>query len=276
MKYGVNIVKWYPSDTGMFISASGDKRLCLWDTNELDVIYEKRFESLILSLDMSKLSVESYIAMGVDKYNMVQLMDLKTGFVTQTMRGHQGPITSVRWHPTHENLLLSGSRDGTIRMWDIRRAGTVFVYDRTQFEAKQSNYQKLHQAPTTTARSHTKAITDIIFTPCGKYLLSCGMDHKLRLWDADLGHCKPVGFNFTCPDKDFRPKLAVSNNSAIVYITSKRSIFAYEIQSGIRVNKLKGHYSDINCLTFHPILPQLYSGSADKNIIVWDPSIQYT
>lgn len=37
--------------------------------------------------------------------------------------GHRDEVWSVVWSPIDEYLLASGSLDGSVRLWDIRRAG---------------------------------------------------------------------------------------------------------------------------------------------------------
>lgn len=37
-------------------------------------------------------------------------------------RSHAGCISSVAWSPHNEHVLVSGSYDNTVRMWDIRTA----------------------------------------------------------------------------------------------------------------------------------------------------------
>lgn len=71
----------------------------------------------------------------------LQLWDSRTGLLRFTFRGHSEPITDMA--VSHENTLLaSGSLDKTVRVWCLRRGGTVFVY-----------------------RAHTAMITTIMFVP---------------------------------------------------------------------------------------------------------------
>ena len=39
-------------------------------------------------------------------------------------RGHSGPLCGVRFSHTSSDSLYSGSADGTVRLWDVRRPGT--------------------------------------------------------------------------------------------------------------------------------------------------------
>lgn len=48
--------------------------------------------------------------------NWVRLFNLVDGQPITHMKGHHGPVSSVRWHPTGDRI-VSGSDDGTVRMW---------------------------------------------------------------------------------------------------------------------------------------------------------------
>lgn len=36
------------------------------------------------------------------------------------LRGHTSTVKSVSWDPKHQDLLVTGARDGAICMWDLR------------------------------------------------------------------------------------------------------------------------------------------------------------
>ncbi|HEY7495162.1 MAG TPA: adenylate/guanylate cyclase domain-containing protein, partial [Candidatus Tectomicrobia bacterium] len=80
-----------------------------------------------------------------------------------TLRRHEGMINGITWAPDGQTL-ASGSRDGTIRLWDTR-TGT-----------------SLH-----TLRGHTGPVLDIGWAPDGQTLASGSRDGTIRLWDARTG-----------------------------------------------------------------------------------------
>jgi WD40 repeat protein len=55
----------------------------------------------------------------------VRLIDLATCGHSHTLVGHRDAVLTVAWCPLHEHVLASGSRDGTVRLWDVRRSGTT-------------------------------------------------------------------------------------------------------------------------------------------------------
>ena len=40
--------------------------------------------------------------------------------------GHTAPVTSVSWHPLDKNTVLTGSMDGSVRIWDVERGKLSF------------------------------------------------------------------------------------------------------------------------------------------------------
>jgi serine-threonine kinase receptor-associated protein len=62
---------------------------------------------------------KTFIAGGSDLW--LREFDYNTGEVLRTMKGHHGPVRSVRWHPNGKTG-ASASEDATIRLWDLTRA----------------------------------------------------------------------------------------------------------------------------------------------------------
>lgn len=58
---------------------------------------------------------ESYILVGGNSIN-VQVYSLKTGQLVENMEGHTDSVTCME---IDENILFTGSDDGTIRQWNL-------------------------------------------------------------------------------------------------------------------------------------------------------------
>jgi len=79
----------------------------------------------------------------------------------RTLIGHSGPVYAVSFSPD-KYYLLSGSEDGTIRLWCLLTYSCLVSY-----------------------KGHNGPIWDVKFGPYGHYFASCGMDKTARLWSTD-------------------------------------------------------------------------------------------
>ena len=84
------------------------------------------------------------------------------------LTGHTGGVVAVAWSPDGTHL-LTGSTDGTARIWDATTA------------------EPLHHLT-----AHTSAVWAVAWSPDGTHLLTGSDDGTARIWDATSG--LPVGF----------------------------------------------------------------------------------
>jgi WD40 repeat protein len=97
----------------------------------------------------------------------IKIWDRSTGSLLQTLRGHSHRITALI--PLPGEKLISGSSDGTIRLWDLKTSREI---------------GKLDMGPTNCAKdgSLRADITNLSLSPDGQYL-ACSMSlAELRIW----------------------------------------------------------------------------------------------
>src|SRR3954454_22036897 len=76
------------------------------------------------------------------------------------LKGHQHTITCLAFAPDGR-LLASGSKDTTVRLWDLATG-----------------------QPVATLEGHVDMVTAVAFAPDGKTLASCSHGNVIHLWDA--------------------------------------------------------------------------------------------
>ncbi|KAJ7989264.1 hypothetical protein DPEC_G00317680 [Dallia pectoralis] len=83
------------------------------------------------------------------------------------LQGHQGPVNTVRWCPVPQlsHLLLSASMDKTVKIWDGVESGRCLK----------------------TCSSHSGAVRDACWSPCGRRLLTGSFDNMAMLTDLETG-----------------------------------------------------------------------------------------
>ena len=144
----ISKVQWYPVDSGAFLSSSRDGSLLVWDTDSLSPVAQctpfgaKGIGSFHLSPRRSHSAV-------VASFNdpSLKLVDIRSGASSHTLLGHAHPgVSSVQWAPHTDVMLASGGIDGTIRLWDIRKAGSracvaILNQDKTHPPSKAKAYK---------------------------------------------------------------------------------------------------------------------------------------
>lgn len=183
---------------------------------------------------------------------------------------------------------LSGSSDGTIRVWDLESGeylkvktdkglgnGIDCVNCTPDFKlALAGGWNSIlyvwnlesEECPIK-LKGHTDWITCLSITPDGKKAVSGSRDRTLRLWDpvgqkciAKLeGHTTPIyGVSIT-PDG----KLAVS-------ASTDKTLRLWDLEKKICIGKLEGHEKSVYSISITPDGKMGVSGSSDKTIRVWD------
>jgi WD40 repeat protein len=216
----MNRAVWHGKEAIVFITASADGRVGVWDANLLQQVYSMRpfpkrqaVQSAdadaaywpISSMDKNSHAADQMIVTSTHD-PCVKLVDLRTGGCSHSLLGHARGCTVVRWSPQSPYCLASGDKEGMIRIWDIRKASsclTVLQRDenrspddnrqtlrriRAHYEhLKRGNKAKSHQQKPiqpqhTIHSSHTGPIEQLAFDPTGQYLVSLS-NMTLSLWD---------------------------------------------------------------------------------------------
>lgn len=260
-KFNINSIKWFPRDTGIFVSSSSDKSVQVWDTNEMTAVDKFKFKGHVYDAALSARGGKtSHLIAAAISDHLVKLCDMKSGSDTHTLRGHTAAVNSVVWSNRNAYALISGGRDGKIIMWDIRRSNAAVHY----FDQFNGNTEKAHCGP----------VTSLSQTEGGLFLLSSGQDEQVRCWDMTNGENTFTNFG-TAAYPDVKSVSAdISTNSCypgLLYLPNGSDISVYDILSGQHVTDLSGHFGRVNAVCFNKAIPQLYSCSSDCTVLVWEP-----
>lgn len=159
--------------------------------------------------------------------------------------GHTKGVQAIELSPTYGHLLLSGSMDHTVRIWDVyneRKCKRVY-------------------------EGHTGAIRAINFSNDGKQFLSCGFDRFIQLWDTETGQSIKSFTNRRVP---YCVKFFPADNSQFVIGDSNNMVVQFDARSGEVVQEYNHHLQAVNSVTFVDDNRRFVSTSDDKKILVWE------
>lgn len=157
---------------------------------------------------------------------------------------YEGRVNCVRFNLDESNLILSGSIDGKVKIWDLRSRS---------FEHLQEIDDCKDSVTHVDLNDH-------------ELLISC-LDKKVRLYDVRYGKmkCDYVGKSVTCSSLS-------QDNQCILTSALGNSLMLFDKVSGELLNEYKGHrnlvYNVQNCMSNNCSF--LMSGSEDGFVYIWD------
>lgn len=183
--HGITHLAFYPFDADAFLSSSYDKTLRLWATQRAALTAVFDLNATIYSHATSPIAGHLLVSCATQHSN-ARLVDLRSGSAVQALVAHGGPVLCTAWSPRHEHVLASGHADGRVRIWDIRRAGGV-VAQLDQEDSLGIVHRSSRGRSGAAARAHDEAVNGLAWTGDGAYMVSAGLDRKVRVWDAATG-----------------------------------------------------------------------------------------
>jgi periodic tryptophan protein 2 len=160
----VTALKLVPKKNNTLLSASLDGTVRAYDLVKyrnfrvLEPNKPTQFNSL--AVDQSG---DIIVAGSLDPFN-IYVWSLRTGQLMDILNGHTGPISSLCFSQTGA-MLVSGSWDQTVRVWDI-------------FEKKGS----------VDSLAHTSEVLSVDFHPNNKDIISTTLGGQMYMWQAAEGN----------------------------------------------------------------------------------------
>ncbi|KAG8877384.1 protein with putative role during mitosis [Tulasnella sp. 331] len=199
----------------------------------------------------------------------IKLWDVQNEYKnTKTLVGHDHSVSTARFMPSGD-LIVSASRDMTIRLWDVSTGHCLKTYS-----------------------GHSQWVRSVLPSEDSKLLISSCNDHTARLWDAQtgevkmdfLGHENIVEVAIFAPISTYPsirelaglsdvPKSTDRSKAPGLFVATgarDKTIKLWDATSGQILRNLTGHDNWVRALVFHPTGKFLLSAADDKTIRVWD------
>ncbi len=188
----------------------------------------------------------------------VRLWELERNIELRRFVGHTASVWSVAFSPDTSppnpslrigeggrgvRLALSGSADGSVRLWDVETGRELRRLD-----------------------GHAGLVTCVAFSPDGRKALSAGYDHAVCLWDLQTGQ----------ELKRFKGSMRYINHVAFspggrrILVCAEKTVHLFNVQTGQEVRRLEGHAGSVLTAVFSPDGCQILSGSDDRTLRLWD------
>ncbi|KAI8384692.1 WD40-repeat-containing domain protein [Radiomyces spectabilis] len=213
-------------------------------------------------------------------YNELKRRWRKGNASTRYLTGHDNSIYCLVW--VGPNLIVSGSRDRSIKMWDLsmgkqgeclltrtHHQGSVLCLrvseDRTFMVSGSSDATCLVWSlpdllPGLRLQGHNGGVLDICIIH--DRIISSSRDGIIRVWNKQgietqrlVGHTGPVN------------ALEAQGNQ-IVSASGDTTLKLWDIETGQCLRTFEGHTRGLACVRFHG--NRIYSGGQDSKLKIWD------
>ncbi|KUF95667.1 Serine/threonine-protein kinase-transforming protein Rmil [Phytophthora nicotianae] len=298
LQFGISMVDWYPVDGGLCISSSLDEHVKIWDFETFSCVSTLHLRSKVFGAKFSPVSTTHSLIAAATARGELRLVDMESGATAHSLLGHKDEIWTLDWSPASEFLLATGSRDGEIRLWDIRRSGATACLLCLNHEGKanvpgrSSLYTNVKREKPMSLSAAAKvrkrrrvggAGDEFDVYPDGRFLLSNGMDEKLRLWNATSGEHQFMnyeGVRRAQPRAARNVQMAAVQEggaweSTLVFVPngSEGALTSYRVfgDSGAPIGSATAHYQQLTACLYRKTTRELYSAGEDGLIMKWKP-----
>lgn len=223
----------WSSDQRFFLSV--DDRLRLFDVEGVCV---REFDERVARCVAWKEDQKQALAASNDT---LLLIDLQSGLTLHKLKGHKDGIYCAAFDETGQRA-LSGSREGTVRVWNLERGSCTGVME-----------------------GHSYHVQDVAWAKDQKHMVSCSRD--IRLWNVQTGSCVRVLDGHADTIRSVRWS---ADDSQLVSAAHDGTVRIWDPQTGDCLRVLKGHPFGVVAAVFSHDQRSVFSCDWKGGVRVWD------
>ncbi|RKP30229.1 WD40 repeat-like protein [Metschnikowia bicuspidata] len=169
---GVSAVAFSPTNSNILASGSDDLTIRLWNVASKSSICTLKKHTYHVSALQFNSKGNVLVSSSADE--TIVVWDLAQGRSLRTLAAHSDPVSSISLSPD-DTLIASASHDGLMRLFDTETGQCLktLVYNSASHGTATASTSEVVNFP----------ISNVLFSPNGKYILSSSLDGKIRLWD---------------------------------------------------------------------------------------------
>ena len=190
------------------------------------------------------------------QHSNVRLVDLRSRSTAQSLSATGGAVLAVSWSPRLERVLASGHADGSVRLWDARRGHGplgLLNMDDSLGVVHRFNHAMVSGLPWSrgtvrlSARAHADSVNGLTWSDDGNYIVSAGLDGRIRVWDAATGANTLAGFGSAVQNRRVVPvrmlvppgSLTAAGSRELLFWPNEHEVLMLDLHEGYIVRRLR-------------------------------------
>ncbi|CUM56196.1 uncharacterized protein AC631_03639 [Debaryomyces fabryi] len=224
---GISDIEFSPTNSNIIASCSDDLTIRLWSIKKKQCL--KVLKKHTYHVTAVKFSLKGNILISGSADETITIWDIISGITLKTLAAHSDPVLSLALTPD-STMIASASYDGLMRLFDLETGQCL--------KTLTYNSSSHGTATASTADVVNFPISNVEFSPNGKYILSSSLDGVLRLWDymnnkviktylgLDGGEV-PISEAYNCSAKF----ITKTKDPLIISGSDKSGILVWDVQS---------------------------------------------